>query len=237
MSRSRSDSRTPSDPLRPSDHADTGTAVEVTNPSLSVTGWLRWGWTQLTSMRTALLLLLLLAIAAIPGSLFPQRSADPNGVVQWRRNNPEAFPLADSLGLFDVYISPWFSAIHLLLFLSLIGCVIPRAKHHYVALRSRPPRTPSRLSRLPAHRELVVAADADRAIASASDMLRRSGYRVERYDQRGSFSVSAERGYLRESGNLVFHVALVGVLVSVAVGGSFAFTGQRVVVEGTTFVN
>ncbi|PCE13562.1 cytochrome C biogenesis protein [Microbacterium sp. SZ1] len=237
MSRSRSDSRTTSDPLRPSDHAETDTAVEVTNPSLSVTGWLRWGWTQLTSMRTALLLLLLLAIAAIPGSLFPQRSADPNGVVQWRRNNPEMFPLADGLGLFDVYISPWFSAIHLLLFLSLIGCVIPRAKHHYVALRSRPPRTPSRLSRLPAHRELVVAADAERAIVSASDMLRRSGYRVERYDQRGSFSVSAERGYLRESGNLVFHVALVGVLVSVAVGGSFAFTGQRVVVEGTTFVN
>lgn len=240
MSRSLSDPDTKGDPLRPADHADTGTTSEVTSPALSVTGWLRWGWTQLTSMRTALLLLLLLAVAAIPGSLFPQRSADPNGVVQWRRNNPEAFPLADGLGLFDVYISPWFSAIHLLLFVSLIGCVIPRAKHHYVALRSRPPRTPSLLSRLPAHRERIIAGkggDAEGAVSAASDMLRRSGYRVERYDQGGTYSVSAERGYLRETGNLVFHVALVGVLLSVAVGGSFAYTGQRVVVEGTTFVN
>jgi cytochrome c biogenesis protein len=50
---------------------------------------------------------------------------------------------------------------------------------------------------------------------------------VERYDARGAASVSAERGYLRETGNLIFHVALVGVLVSVAIGGSFAYTGQR----------
>jgi cytochrome c biogenesis protein len=82
MSRSLSDPDTKGDPLRPADHADTGATSEVTSPALSVTGWLRWGWTQLTSMRTALLLLLLLAVAAIPGSLFPQRSADPNGVVQ-----------------------------------------------------------------------------------------------------------------------------------------------------------
>src|SRR5690606_41106098 len=51
------------------------------------------------------------------------------------------------------------------------------------------------------------------------------------------YSVSAERGYWRETGNLVFHLALVGVLVTVGVGGSFAYTGQRVIVEGQTFVN
>ena len=53
-----------SDPLRPSDHAD---GVErIAQPRLGLVGWLRWGWRQLTSMRTALVLLLLLAIAAIP---------------------------------------------------------------------------------------------------------------------------------------------------------------------------
>ena len=54
---------------------------------------------------------------------------------------------------------------------------------------------------------------------------------------RGEASVSAERGYLRETGNLVFHTALVGVLVAVGIGGGFGFTGQRVIVEGQTFVN
>lgn len=244
MSRSRSDSSTERavDPLRPGDHAEADT-VDITQPALGLTGWLRWAWRQLTSMRTALVLLLFLAIAAVPGSLFPQRTADPNGVVQWQRNNPDTFPLADAVGLFDVYASPWFSAIYLLLFASLIGCVIPRARHHYKALRSRPPRTPSRLTRLSAYEQAALPAGAggsepvERAIALAEKQLRRAGYRVQRYGGHGWDSVSAERGYMRETGNLIFHVALVGVLVSVAIGGSFAYTGQRVVVEGTTFVN
>lgn len=243
MSPSRSDIRTETttDPLRPSDHADVTVHTEIAQPPLGFIGWARWAWRQLTSMRTALLLLLLLAIAAVPGSLFPQRSADPNGVTQWERNNPDAFPIADTVGLFDVYLSPWFSAIYMLLFISLIGCVIPRAKYHYKALRSRPPRTPARLNRLPAFAEAALPGSGDVSAANAVDLaaeqLRKAGYRVERYDARGTFSVSAERGYLRETGNLIFHVALVGVLVSVAIGGSFAYTGQRVVVEGTTFVN
>lgn len=250
MSRSRSDTdamRKTGDPLRPGDHFDSDapepSSAEVTSPALGVVGWVRWAWRQLTSMRTALLLLLLLATAAVPGSLFPQRTADPNGVIQWERSNPDVFPVADAIGLFDVYSSPWFSAIYLLLFTSLIGCVIPRAKHHYKALRSQPPRTPARLSRLPDYQQaLHPAGDADENTAEADielveRQLRRSGYRVYRYDGRGWASVSAERGYLRETGNLIFHVALIGVLVAVGVGGGFAYTGQRVVVEGTTFVN
>lgn len=245
MSHSRSDTGADvtADPLRPGDHAETDFSTDIAQPTLGITGWLRWVWRQLTSMRTALVLLLFLAIAAIPGSLFPQRSADPNGVTQWQKNNPDMFPLADGVGLFDVYASPWFSAIYLLLFASLIGCVIPRAKHHYKALRSRPPRTPARLSRLPTYQDKLIPIEASvsdaasRVIEDATVLLQKSGYRVERYDIHGTASVSAERGYLRETGNLVFHVALVGVLVSIAIGGSFAYTGQRVVVEGTTFVN
>ncbi|SDG76809.1 cytochrome c biogenesis protein [Microbacterium pygmaeum] len=235
--------------LRPADHADsavaTDTSGDITQPALGVVGWLRWGWRQLTSMRTALVLLLLLAIAAVPGSIVPQRSADPNGVTQYFTDNPDIAPVLDTLQLFDVYSSAWFSAIYILLFISLIGCVIPRTKHHWKALRARPPRTPARLQRLEDHREttLELAADADGAASArtavdlAADQLKRSGYRVERYDSRGALSVSAERGYARETGNLVFHTALIGVLIAVGVGGGFTYTGQGVIVEGGTFVN
>ena len=123
-------------------------------------GWIRWAWRQVTSMRTALVLLLLLAIAAVPGSIVPQRSADPNGVTQYFTDNPDLAPVLDNLQLFDVYTSAWFSAIYILLFVSLIGCVIPRTQHHWKALRARPPRTPARLARLDAYREeLIEVAD------------------------------------------------------------------------------
>ena len=233
---------------RPDDHINSpvrGTdAASVTQPKLGFVGWLRFAWRQLTSMRTALLLLLLLAIAAVPGSLVPQRTSDPNGVTQYFTNNPELAPLLDGFQMFDVYSSAWFSAVYLLLFVSLIGCVIPRTKHHFEALRARPPRTPVRLARLAGYTErplprstgsTIEAADA--AIARAAAELKRGGYRVERYDLRGEPSVSAERGYLRETGNLVFHTALLGVLFAVGIGSGFSYQGQRVIVEGQSFVN
>ena len=208
-------------------------------PRLSAVGWARWGWRQLTSMRTALLLLLLLAIAAVPGSLFPQRTSDPNGVVQYFDSNPDLAPIVDALGLFTVYSSPWFSSIYLLLFISLIGCVIPRTRHHATALRRPPPRTPSRLLQLPAHRLIVLETETRspaELVEAAKRALRRSGYRVATYpDRAGRLSVAAERGYLRETGNLVFHVALIGVLVVIAVAGGYRYQGQRVIVEGESF--
>jgi cytochrome c biogenesis protein len=248
---------TTADPQRPSDHVDGAGPVEpgdgdsgVNQPKLGPIGYVRFFWRQLTSMRTALFLLMLLALAAIPGSLVPQRTADPNGVVQYKADHPQLFPVLDKLQVFDTYTSVWFSAIYLLLFVSLIGCIVPRTKHHWQALRTRPPKTPVRLSRLAGYRSVAVNPDTvttgaggtdaatglpsvDHAVTRAIAILKRSGYRTERFGD----SVSAERGYLRETGNLVFHAALVGVLLAVGVGGGFGYTGQRLLVEGQTFSN
>ena len=199
-------------------------------PDLSVRSWLRWIWKQLTSMRIALILLLLLAIAAVPGSLYPQRSADPNGVVLFFRANPELAPWLDNLQLFDVYSSSWFSAIYLLLFISLIGCVLPRVAVHYKALRSDPPAAPTNLSRLPAFKKLD---STELSIAKAATFLRSRKYKVVETKT----EIRAEKGYLRETGNLFFHVSLIGVLISVGLGGALSYTGQRVLIEGETFVN
>lgn len=215
---------------------------ETSMPALGPLGMLRWAWTQLTSMRTALFLLLLLAVAAVPGSLFPQRPTNPSVVTQYIADNPNYGKLLDTLQLYDVYSSAWFSAIYILLFISLIGCVIPRAIAHFKAMRSQPPKTPKRLSRLPEYGTLVVPAasaiPASDAINDAARVLRKRGYRVDVRDVDGDKpSLGAERGFFREVGNLVFHTSLIGVLVSVALGGLYGYSGQRILVEGDTFVN
>lgn len=227
---------------RPFDHVDGSGPIApdpgIAQPRLGPTGYLRFFWRQLTSMRTAIVLLLLLAIAAVPGSMWPQRSSDPNGVIQFFDNNPDLAPVLDKLQLFDVYTSVWFSAIYLLLFISLIGCVLPRTIHHLRALRAAPPKTPVRLERLAAYAVVDdVQTDAASAIEAGRALLRSSGYRVALYDGAKALSVSAERGYLRETGNLVFHTALIGVLVAVGLGGGFGYTGQKVLVEGQSFAN
>jgi len=220
------------DSSRPSDHVSN--EANVNSPELGIVGWLRWIWRSLTSMRTALVLLLLLAAAAIPGSVYPQRSADPNGVTTYFQQNPDLAKVLDSFQLFDVYSSVWFSAIYILLFISLIGCVIPRAILHGKAMVTPPPATPRNLARMPAYflgkaKKDVRQLHVDNAVV----LLKKQGYRVVTDEN----SVSAERGYLRETGNLIFHISLIGVLVAVGFGGAFSYSGQRLLVEGDTFVN
>lgn len=207
---------------------------EPTLPTLGAVGLLRWGWRQLTSMRTALFLLLLLSIAAVPGSIFPQRNIDAGRVADYIAQNPRSSPWLDRLGFFDVYASPWFSAIYLLLFVSLVGCIVPRTKVHLSALRSTPPRAPARLRRLDEHSELTTHLSPDEALAAARAVLKRKRFRLHSHD---GASISAESGYLRETGNLLFHLALTGIIIGMAVGHLLGWRGDIILAEGDRFAS
>lgn len=207
-------------------------------PQLGARGLVRFLWRQLTSMQTALVLLMLLAIAAVPGSLYPQRNVNPGLTDQFLAENGRWGRFLDTLGFFDVFSSSWFSAIYLLLFVSLIGCVVPRLGVHLRQLRARPPRTPSRLTRFTGYEQRTLPAEqADALIDRAARALRSRRYRMDVLEEGRARSVTAERGYLRETGNLLFHVALLGVLVGVALGHQTQYRGQVTVVEGEGFSN
>jgi cytochrome c biogenesis protein len=225
---------------------------EVTQPTLGPIGMARWAWRQLTSMRTALFLLMLLAIGAVPGSIWPQRDIDAGRVADYLARHRTTGPWLDRLGFFDVYASPWFAAIYLLLFVSLVGCVVPRSKVHWKAMRAQPPAAPRRLERLPEHGQAEVAGTPEEVLQVAREILlgRRSpGTRSPGTQFLGRFagrrwrvrsedlSLSAESGYLRETGNLVFHTALIVVIVAVAVGHLFGWRGDRILVTGKSFSN
>jgi len=206
-------------------------------PPISNVGLLRWAWRQLTSMKTALILLFLLALASVPGSVLPQRGIDPIKVREWITDSPTWGPILDRLGFFEVYSSVWFSAVYLLLFLSLIGCVVPRVGVHYRAMRSAPPAAPRLLQRLSGTRTLPISAEKSEVLATAASTLRSTRWRVVSGPSDDLQWVSAEKGYLRETGNLVFHLSLIVVLISVALGGLFGWKGNVIVREGSSFSN
>jgi cytochrome c biogenesis protein len=179
-------------------------------------------------MRTALILLLLLGIAAIPGSLFPQRSQNPIQVKQYFIDNPTLASWLDRLSLFNVYSSPWFSAIYLLLFISLIGCVLPRSIGHLKAIGAAPTITPKYLDRMEYFTE-INKVDLD----LVEKKLRKMRFRI----RRDTNSISAEKGYARESGNLLFHLSLVLILIAVGIGSLFGSKGDAILNVGDRFIN
>jgi cytochrome c biogenesis protein len=206
----------------------------VTPPpqSLPGRGWalVRNTWRGLTSMRTALVLLFLLALAAIPGALLPQRSLNAQKVEQYIADRPTLGPWMDRFELFDVFSSFWFTAVYVLLFISLVGCILPRVFDHYRALRTPPVRAPRNLARLPHHYSATVGRGADEVVDHARKQLRGWRTEVREGTEDGEITLSAEKGYTREFGNLVFHLSLVGLLVAIAVGKLFGYEGSVIVI-------
>lgn len=194
---------------------------------------LRWIWRQLTSMRTALILLFLLALASIPGSLFPQRGTSPLRVNQFLRDNPTTGPILDRLYFFDVFASPWFGAVYLLLFVSLIGCVVPRLKVHWNELRALPPVAPHNLTNLAGYNSWSSKFSQEEVLTNAKKIWRSAGWRI----RVGENWVAAERGFIRETGNLLFHLSLLLILVAVGFGSADGYRGTVIVRENSGFAN
>ena len=207
------------------------------NRLAQLTALARNTWRGLTSMRTALALLFLLALGALPGALLPQYSLNAQRVRTYQAQHPILAPVLDRLGFFEVFASPWFAAIYLLLFISLVGCVVPRSIDYARQLRRAPVATPRNLARLPHHAVGQSGSTPAEVIAAARRRLR--GWRIADGEEPGGVrTLSAERGYLREAGNLVFHMALLGLLVSFAIGKLVGYEGQVIVLaNGSQFCN
>lgn len=197
-------------------------------PARRALAFLRNTWRGLTSMRTALVLLFLLALAALPGALLPQHDLNEPKTREYIANHGWWGQLLDRLQFFDVYSSVWFSAIYLLLMVSLVGCLAPRSVEYVRSMRAKPVLTPRNLGRLPHHVRAEVDADPDEVLAAADRRLR-GWRRVQRDETEGARSISAERGYLRETGNLFFHFGMLGVIVAFALGAMYSYEGQVIV--------
>ena len=194
--------------------------------------WVKKAWHWLTSMRTALALLFLLALASIPGALLPQRSLNESNVNDYLESNGRIAEIYDRLHFFDVFESPWFVAIFVLLIISLVGCIVPRSLDHWKAYRTPPTRAPRNLSRLPLHHLGTTERGFDEVKATALRQLK--GWHVSEHspaqDRAGAYSISAEKGYGRELANLIFHLALVAMMLTMAAGAMVRYEGQAIVV-------
>ena len=216
----------------------TAAAARRQSPLRQIAAVTRNTWRRLTAMSTALMLLLLLALGAIPGAMLPQRSLNAQKVADYIAARPIVGPLMNRLQLFDVFASFWFTAVYVLLFTSLVGCLTPRLFELVKIVRARPVPAPRNLSRLP-HHHTATLHDAPTKIAEQATALLRRWRVVRRLESGGAITLSAERGYLREAGNLLFHFSLLGLLIAMAAGKFFGYEGSVIVIadDGPGFCN
>ena len=96
---------------------------------------------------------------------------------------------------------------------------------------------PRHLLRLPDSGELTTPLGAGAALDVVEEELRVRRFRVVRRDGAGGPELSAEKGHLKETGNLLFHLSLVALLLSLAGGKLWGYEGSILVTEGQGFCN
>jgi cytochrome c biogenesis protein len=203
-------------------------------PKTSLTHSLALVWRTLRSMRTALILLLLLALASVAGSLLPQLPNSPERVASYLRDHGLWGTFLDRAGFFDVFGSWWFTLITVLLFVSLVACLIPRTRATWRALRSRPVQA-REIDAFRHYAELTVPVEADVAYEVARRTMRRRRFRVAA--DPAARALAGEKGAAREVGSLLFHWAFILLLVGVIWGKGTGFTGYALIVEGDTWID
>lgn len=189
-------------------------------------------WRSLRSMRTALILLLLLALASVIGSLIPQEMNSPARVAQFILDHPLLSLFYRKAGFFEVFGSWWFTLITTLLFISLFACLIPRTRATIRGARQRPIQA-REIDAFPLYREVRVEAAPGAVLASSRRVLSRRLFRTSA----GESQIAAEKGTAREIGSLLFHWAFVLILLGVLIGKGTGYVGHATVIEGQTWVD
>jgi len=156
----------------------------------------------LTSMNLAVTLLVMLAIAAVIGTIVPQNQPVSDYILRF---GPFWAELFGRLGVFNVYGSLWFTALLLFLVFSLSLCVIEQA----VGILQRRSRKDSASAiRFNQATELSCSTNEERLI----EELRSSGLKVRTWKDEKGVIIRARKGQWRTPGYFLLHGGLLVIL-------------------------
>lgn len=173
--------------------------------------WLAETVELVSSMRFAISLLVILAIAAIVGTVLRQGDIMPNYVNQF---GPFWYEVFRKLGLYTVYTSWWFLLILLVLIVSTSLCVIRNAPKMMRDMRSwRDSVREESLRNFHHKAEWTAPLDA-RALAEQSAVrLGHVGYKVKIVEKEHGTLVAAKKGAGNKFGYIFAHTAIIVILL------------------------
>ncbi len=194
--------------------------------------WKRRIWQWMGSIRTGIVLLILIGIATFAGTIILQRPInDANKLHQ--AYSPETLRWLDALGLTDVFHSWWFAAMLALLSANIVVASLDRWPHvwRYFA---RPYRRaePHFLASLSLQHEIRIRDEAG-GIAAAEAAFRSVGLRPQRV-LKDTVSLYAEKFRIARLAPFVVHASLLLIFAGVMIDGLWGFRGYISLVPGET---
>ena len=183
----------------------------------------------LSSMRFAVSLLTVLAIASVVGTVLKQAEPYPNYMAQFGQF---WFPVFEALGLYDVYHAAWFLVILAFLVLSTGLCVYRNGPSMLREMRSYRENAKETSLRLFAHRaEWVTSVPAAVLMGTLGTYLAQRGFRYKIGEARpdGSRLIAAKSGSAHRLGYLFTHIGIVVICVGGLLDGNLPLKAMQLV--------
>ena len=165
----------------------------------------------LSSMRFAIALLVVLAIASVIGTVLTQDDPYPNYVNQF---GPFWADIFRSLGLYNVYSAWWFMLILIFLVVSISLCVIRNAPKMLADAKSWKDKVREGSLRAFHHKAEFSAGGSRAAVAATlSAFVAKAGYKHVVRETDGATLISAKRGAMTKFGYIAAHLAIVVICI------------------------
>ena len=183
----------------------------------------RTTWQTLSSIKTGVVLIILVVIFSAAGTVILQRPmTDPDDMQ--RAYSPAMLRFLDATSLTDVFHARWFVALMMLVSLSIIAASVERFPNSWRYF-ARPYKSPDAGFRraLPVQAQIPIA-DEEHGLSVADRVLRHMGLKPEHIVRTDSFSLFAERHRISEMAVYMVHASLLLIFL----GGIFdALYGWR----------
>ena len=179
----------------------------------------------LSSMRFAISLLSILAIASIIGTVLKQAEPYNNYVIQF---GPYWFQVFEKLGLYDVYHAAWFLLILTFLVASTSVCIWRNAPNFAREMKSfREQVSEQSLAAFKHKHEAVTAHSPESLAAQAEAYLTGQGYAVKRVARDDGLLLAAKAGKWNRLGYFLAHAAIVLICIGGLMDGNLVFKAQQ----------
>ena len=181
-------------------------------------------WLTAGSIKTGVILLIIVAIVAGAGTLILQRSTTPPDELQ-RAYSPVVLRILDTTGLTNVFEAWWFMALLTLVSISIVVASIERFpdKWRYFA---RPYKSPDPTFRkaLPTQKQISIP-DEETGLVAAERALDGMGFKPERVVGAERISLFAERNRFSEMAVFIIHASLLLIFLGWMVDGALGWRG------------
>ena len=189
-------------------------------------------WQTLSSIKTGVVLIILVVIFSAAGTVILQRPMTDADDMQ-RAYSPAMLRFLDVTGLTDIFHTRWFVAMLILVSLSIIAASVQRFPNAWRYF-ARPYKSPDESFRkvLPTQAQIPVT-DEEHGLSAAERAFKHLGLKTERIVRTNSFSLFSERSRISEMAVYIVHASLLLIFLGFIVDSLYGWRGFLMLSPGT----